>query len=241
MMRRVDILGVPFDTVTPEEAVVKALELMDSGGGTVVTPNPEVIWMCLNDIAVMQAVAEADLILADGIGIIKAANRLKTPLPCRVTGIDWFYSMLDACGEKGKRVFLLGGKPGVAEAAALNYPAVCGTHDGYFTDDALVVEAILDKKPDFLAVCLGTPKQELWMRRNRKALDGILMAGLGGSLDVLAGEVKRAPKLFQRLGLEWAYRVFKQPSRIPRLLAIPKVMRAVSREAGKNERNSPRR
>jgi N-acetylglucosaminyldiphosphoundecaprenol N-acetyl-beta-D-mannosaminyltransferase len=241
MMRRVDILGVPFDAVTPEEAVGKALSLMDSGGGTVVTPNPEVIWMCLNDEEAMLAVAGADLILADGIGIIKAANKLKTPLPCRVTGIDWFCAMLDACAEKGKRVFLLGGKPGVAEAAALKYPVVCGTHDGYFTDDAPVIQAILAEKPDFLAVCLGTPKQELWMRRNRKELDGILMAGLGGSLDVLAGTVKRAPKLFQKLGLEWVYRVFRQPSRIPRLFAIPKVMRAVSRGAGKNARNSPRR
>jgi N-acetylglucosaminyldiphosphoundecaprenol N-acetyl-beta-D-mannosaminyltransferase len=234
MMNYVDVLGVPFDAVTPEEAVEKALTLMESGGGRVVTPNPEIVWMCRNDPAVMDAVASADLILADGIGIVRAAETLKTPLPGRVTGVDWFEAMLTA----GKRVFLLGGKPGVAEIAARKYPAIIGTHDGYFKDDAPVIEAILATKPDLLAVCLGAPKQELWMKRNQDALSGILMAGLGGSVDVLAGTKRRGPVIFRKLGLEWLYTAIRQPSRIPRLFIIPKFLKAVQKEAKKRAKGS---
>jgi N-acetylglucosaminyldiphosphoundecaprenol N-acetyl-beta-D-mannosaminyltransferase len=234
MMRRVDILGVPFDAVTPEEAVEKALLLMESGGGYVVTPNPEIVWMCRNDPAAMEAVQNADLVLADGIGIIKAANKLKTPLPGRVTGADWFGAILNT----GKRVFLLGGKPGVAEIVAGKYPAVCGTHDGYFSDDAPVLEAIKQAKPDFLAVFLGAPKQELWMRRNRETLSGILMAGLGGTIDVLAGSKRRGPVLFRKIGLEWLFTAIVRPSRIPRLFIIPKFLREVKKEARKRAKES---
>ena len=231
MMRRVDVLGVPFDAVTPEEAVRRGLALMETGG-RVVTPNPEIVWLCHTDPAVMEAVASADLILADGIGVVRAAERLQTPLPGRAAGVDWFTAMLSVCAESGKRVFLLGGKPGVAEQAAKKI-TVCGTHDGYFRDDAPVLEMIQAARPDFLAVCLGAPKQELWMYRNREALRGILMAGLGGSLDILAGEKKLAPGFIRRMGLEWLYSAVLQPKRVPRLLVIPKFLKAVKREAKK--------
>jgi N-acetylglucosaminyldiphosphoundecaprenol N-acetyl-beta-D-mannosaminyltransferase len=243
MTGRCDILGVPFDAVTLEEAVQRALTLMETGGGITVTPNPEIIWACRSSPAVMEAVRNADLILADGIGIIKAAETLGRPLPCRVTGVDWFRDMLGACAKNGKRVFFLGGRPGVAEKAAANaaerYPGltVCGTKDGYFQDDAPVLQAIRKAGPDFLAVCLGTPKQELWMRYNREALDGILMAGLGGSLDILAGTVKRAPKAFQEMGMEWLYRALRQPSRIKRLFVIPRFLRAVRRQKREEAQN----
>jgi N-acetylglucosaminyldiphosphoundecaprenol N-acetyl-beta-D-mannosaminyltransferase len=143
--------------------------------------------------------------------------------------------MLQACEEQGKRVFLLGGKPGVGQAVMEKYPVVCGVQDGYFQDDAPVVTAILEHKPDFLAVCLGAPKQELWMFNNKEALRGILMAGLGGSLDVLAGTVKRAPKWIQKTGFEWLYRALRQPSRIKRLLIIPRFLQAVKKEAKTHE------
>lgn len=238
MIRRADILGVPFDAVTPEEAVLQAVRMMETGGGYAVTPNPEIVWMCRCDPAVMDAVANADLILADGIGIVRAAERLKTPLPCRVTGADWFLDMLKVCAERGKRVFLLGGKPGAAEMAARKYPVIIGTHDGYFKDEAAVLETVKRAKPDFLAVCLGAPRQELWMRRNREALSGILMAGLGGSVDVLAGTKRRGPAIFRKLGLEWLFTAIIQPSRIPRLFIIPKFLRAVRKEAKKRAKES---
>jgi N-acetylglucosaminyldiphosphoundecaprenol N-acetyl-beta-D-mannosaminyltransferase len=229
MTARCDILGVPFDAVTLDEAVERALSLMEGGGGMVVTPNPEIVWMCRNDPEVFAAVTGADLILADGIGIVKAAKKLHRPLPGRVTGADWFGRML----QSGKRIFLLGGKPGVAEIVASKYPWVCGVHDGYFKDDAPVLEIIKAATPDLLAVFLGAPKQELWMRRNRDKLPGILLAGLGGTVDVLAGLKRRGPAVFQKLGLEWLFTAVMQPSRIPRLFVIPKFLSAVRREAKK--------
>ncbi|MDR1670079.1 MAG: WecB/TagA/CpsF family glycosyltransferase [Oscillospiraceae bacterium] len=240
---RADILGVPFDAVTPEEAVRRGMELMEGGGGRVVTPNPEIVWKCHTDPAAREAVVSADLILADGVGILKAAKKLGRPLRDRVLGIEWFYAMLALCAEKEKSVFFLGGKPGVAGQAAKNaaqtHPAlkVCGAHDGFFTDEDAVAERIRQAGPDFLAVSLGAPKQELWMARNAPKLPGVLMAGLGGSLDILAGGVKRAPKIFSKLGLEWLYRALRQPSRIPRLLVIPKFLRLVGKTAKREKKH----
>jgi N-acetylglucosaminyldiphosphoundecaprenol N-acetyl-beta-D-mannosaminyltransferase len=236
-----NILGVPFDAVTLDEAVRRGLE-MTGTGGRAVTPNPEIVWACQNDPAVMDAVTGADLVLADGVGITKAAKKLGRPLPCRVAGADWFFRMLETCAGEGKRVFFLGGKPGVAELAKEKaealYPGlvVCGTRDGYFQSDEAALEAIKEAKPNFIAVCLGAPKQELWMARNAGKLEGVLLAGLGGCLDVLAGTVKRAPKIFQKAGLEWLYRVIRQPSRLKRLFIIPKFLRAVSKQMKQEKR-----
>ena len=127
-------------------------------------------------------------------------------------------------------MFLLGAKPGVAEQAGKRletmFPGlvIAGAYDGYFKDDAPVVEAVNAAHPDLLLVCLGAPKQELWMQHNQSVLNVGLMAGLGGSLDVFAGNVKRAPKLFQKLGLEWFYRLLKEPKRIGRMMKLPKFL-----------------
>ena len=130
----------------------------------------------------------------------------------------------------GGRVYLLGAKPGVAETAGERMKAqfpgleICGTHDGYFQDDAPVIKDINALQPDLLLVCLGAPKQELWMHGNAAALKVGLMAGLGGSLDVFAGTVKRAPVFFQKLGLEWFYRLIKEPWRFKRMMKLPKFL-----------------
>jgi N-acetylglucosaminyldiphosphoundecaprenol N-acetyl-beta-D-mannosaminyltransferase len=130
-------------------------------------------------------------------------------------------------------VYLFGAKPGVAEAAAKTliqaYPGlrICGTHDGYFSDDGPILTDIRESRPDLVLVCLGAPKQELWMAENVSKLNVRLMAGLGGSLDVFAGNVKRAPKAWQRLGLEWLYRLIKEPRRIKRMIKLPLFVLAV--------------
>ena len=130
----------------------------------------------------------------------------------------------------GKRLFLLGAKPGVAELAAANlkdaHPGliVCGTHDGYFREDGPVVEEIRAAAADVVFVCLGAPKQELWMVEHGPATGAHLMVGLGGSLDVFAGVVERAPEGFQKLGLEWLYRLVKEPKRIGRMAKLPLVL-----------------
>ncbi len=228
---RIDVLGVGFDSLTIEEAVTRAKALMtERRAAYVVTPNPEIVMACRERLETMQAVNAADLVLPDGIGVIYGARILGTPLKTKLPGIDFIQALMADMAKEGKSVFLLGAKPGVAEAAAeklkAQYPglAVVGTQDGYFKDDAPVVEAVNAARPDLLLVCLGAPKQELWMQRNQSLLNVGLMAGLGGSLDVFAGNVRRAPKAFQRLGLEWLYRLMKEPKRIGRMMKLPKFL-----------------
>ena len=228
---RINILGVGFDNVTMDEALARGEELLCSEGAHyVVTPNPEIVETCRADAAANAAVNGADLVLPDGIGIVYGAKILHQPLRGRVPGIEFGTGMIERCAKLGKSVYLLGAKPGVAEQAAENlknrFPGlvIAGTNDGYFQDDDPVVEKINAAQPDLLLVCLGAPKQELWMQRNAPRLRVGLMAGLGGSLDVFAGNVKRAPKLFQKLGLEWFYRLIKEPKRIGRMMKLPKFL-----------------
>ena len=227
-MSRIDVLGVSFDDLTMEEAVEIALGFMQERHACYAcTPNPEIVMAAKGDAALRAALSGAELVLADGVGITKAATMLGTPLKSRVPGIDFASNVISRLAERGGSVYLLGAKPLVAEAAAekltQTYPGIviAGTNDGYFTDDAPVIEKINAASPDFLMVCLGSPKQELWMSANAGRLSCGLMAGLGGSLDVLAGNVQRAPETWRRLGLEWLYRVIKEPKRLGRVMKLP--------------------
>ena len=225
---RIEVLGVEFDNLNMDEAAAKAMELMERRSSSyVVTPNPEIVWMCRDNAALKEAVEAADLVVPDGIGVIYGAKILGTPLKERVPGIDLGTRLFAAVKEKGKTLYLLGAKPGIAEKAAENiseqFPGIkiCGTADGYFKDDAPVIDKINAAAPDLLLVCLGAPKQEIWMRNNADKLNVGLMMGLGGVLDVFAGTVQRAPESWQKLGLEWLYRLLKQPSRIKRMIKLP--------------------
>ena len=221
-MTRTDVLGVGFDPVTMEEAVDQALVLMERRGARVCTPNPEIVMKARRDPALMDALNGADLVLADGVGITWAAGRLGTPLPARVPGYDFLLALL---GRMTGSVYLLGGRPGVAEKAAetiaQRYPnvTIAGTHDGYFDDASALVSELSEKQPELLAVCLGGGKQEKWMARYR-ALPVGLMAGLGGSLDVLAGTAKLAPSAWRSAGFEWLYRLIREPKRLIRQTAL---------------------
>lgn len=227
-MSRIDVLGVSFDDLTMGEAVEIALGFMQERRACYAcTPNPEIVMAAKGDAALRAALSGAELVLADGVGITKAAAMLGTPLKSRVPGIDFASNVISRLAQRGGSVYLLGAKPLVAEAAAekltQTYPGIviAGTNDGYFTDDAPVIEKINAASPDFLMVCLGSPKQELWMSANAGRLSCGLMAGLGGSLDVLAGNVQRAPETWRRLGLEWLYRVIKEPKRLGRVMKLP--------------------
>ena len=233
------VLGVRFDAVTLSGAVERALALMAQGRSAYVcTPNPEIVWACRKDTDLLAAIEGADMTLADGVGVVWACRRLGCPVPERVTGYDFFLALLERFSG---RVYLLGGVPGVArEAAAVigqRFPAVqvCGFHDGYFESDGPVLEQIRRAKPDLLAVCLGSPRQELFMARNRQALDGCLMAGLGGSLDVLSGRKRRAPAGWIRLRLEWLYRLIREPGRLGRMMCLPGFVLAVLAQSVKKE------
>ncbi len=230
-MRR-DILGIGFDGYTLTGAVEWALDAMkEKKAAYVCTPNPEIVWSGQKNGDLRRAINGADAVFADGVGILWAAKTLKTPLPERVAGYDFLLSLLE---KMEGTVFLLGGKPGVAEAAAENiektWPRVrvVGCAHGYFQGDEDITCAIRVAEPDLLLVCLGSPKQELWMEKQAHAgLPVGLMAGLGGSLDVLAGRAKRAPARWIRWKLEWLYRLRQEPARIKRQMCLPRFVLAV--------------
>ncbi|SHI13234.1 N-acetylglucosaminyldiphosphoundecaprenol N-acetyl-beta-D-mannosaminyltransferase [Sporobacter termitidis DSM 10068] len=232
---RTDVLGVGFDDLTMDEAVGRAAVLLESGTPAyIVTPNPEIVWLCRDDPELKEIVGRAALVLPDGIGVVYGAKILGRPLKGKIAGIDFAEKLLERMAGTGKSVYLLGAKPGVASMAAKKlqnkYPGlvVAGTADGYFKDDGPVIEKINASKPDLLLVCLGAPKQERWMAANATRLNVRLMAGLGGALDVFAGTAERAPESWQRLHLEWLHRLKKEPWRWRRMIKLPLFIFAVA-------------
>lgn len=228
---KTDILGVGIDDLTLAEAVAAGTALSESEGfHYAVTPNPEFILAAKKDEAFRRILNAADLALADGVGVAYAAKILGRPLKGRVPGIDFAQGLLSRMAHTGASLFLLGAKPGVAEQAAENlrkaHPGllICGTHDGYFQEDAPVVEEIKAAKADVLFTCLGAPKQEHWMVQYGPKTGVKLAVGLGGSLDVFAGTVERAPEAWQKAGMEWFYRLLKEPSRFGRMAKLPLIL-----------------
>lgn len=234
---RVDVLGVGFDNLTLDESVARGMELVcREGTHYVVTPNPEIVEVCRENPAARDAVNGADLVLPDGVGVVKGAAMLGTPLKEKTPGIEFAAGLMGKMAQQGKSLYLLGAKPGVAELAGQRltqrYPGlrIAGTHDGYFKEDGPVVEAIRQSGADVVFVCLGAPKQELWMAKNGSATGAHLLCGLGGSLDVFAGVVARAPKFWSDHGLEWFYRLCKEPRRIGRMMKLPLFLVHVKQE-----------
>ncbi len=234
-------MGVGFDDLTRDGAVALCKNLIEEHRSAyMVTPNPEIVMASWDDPALREAISNADLVIPDGIGVVKAAKILGTPLKERLPGIEIGEAILQYAAQSGKKVFLLGAKPGVADLAADRmremFPGIdiCGVNDGYFKDDAAVIEKINAAKPDFLMVCLGFPKQEMWMAQNASKLDVGLMAGLGGSLDVFAGTVLRAPEKWQRMNAEWLYRCIKEPWRFKRIARLPLfILKAIAKRIRK--------
>lgn len=234
---RIDVLGVGFDNLTMQEAVDRGMSLLRGEGmHYVVTPNPEIVEICRENPEANRVVNGADLVLPDGIGVIKGAAMLGTPLKERTPGIEFASHLMGRMAKEGLSLYLLGAKPGVAELAAEKlvetYPGlkIAGTHDGYFKEDGPVVDAIAASGADCVFVCLGAPKQEFWIERNGPATGAHLLCGLGGSLDVFAGTVERAPKFWCDHGLEWFYRLCKEPKRIGRMMKLPLFLVHVKRE-----------
>ena len=227
-MSKIDVLNVDFHNITMDEAVSMAYKsISEHKGAYIVTPNPEIVMEAQVNPALAQALHDAYLTLPDGIGIIHGARILGTPMKEKIPGIDFASKLMEQLSYEKRSVYLFGAKPGVADLAAEHlkeqYPGlvIAGTANGYFDDDKTIIDDINRTKPDLLLVCLGVPKQEIWMHKNMGKLDVGLMAGLGGSLDVFAGVVHRAPAAWQKLGLEWLYRLIKQPSRFKRMLKLP--------------------
>ena len=239
---KTNVLGVQYDNVTMAEALDTARALLQRPEASYcVTPNTEMAYEALHDESFRAILNGASLVLPDGAGVVLGAKILKTPLKEKVAGIDFAANLLGVLEETGGRLYLLGGKPGIAEQAAENmkktHPklCICGTADGYFRDEAPVIARINEARADVVFVCLGAPKQECFMHDHRAELNVRLMIGLGGSLDGFAGTVRRAPKWMIRLQLEWLYRLLREPSRIGRMMRLPKFVFAAWRARGKKE------
>lgn len=237
---RVDVLGVGFDNYTMDEAVDAGMRLLHADGTHyVVTPNPEIVEVCRTDPTARAAVNGADLVLPDGIGVIKGAAMLGKPLKEKTPGIEFAGRLMEKMAGDGLSLYLLGAKPGVAKLAgerlAARYPGlvIAGAHDGYFKEDAPVIKEITQSGADAVFVCLGAPKQELWMAKNGPATGARLLCGLGGSLDIFAGVSQRAPEFWTKNGLEWFYRLCKEPRRFGRMMRLPLFLIHVRQEKGK--------
>lgn len=231
---KIDVMGVSFDNVTMDEALEKAKEILAADRAQyVVTPNSEIVYEAMGSEELCALLNDAALVLPDGAGVVLGSKILKTPLKEKVAGVDFADRLLGLLAETGGSVYLLGSKPGIAELAAekmlAKHPGliIAGMADGYFKEEAPVIEKINAVRPDVLFVCLGAPKQEKFMASHADQLNVKLMAGLGGSLDSFAGTVKRAPKWMIKLSLEWLYRLIKEPRRFGRMLRLPKFLWAV--------------
>lgn len=222
------VMTIAFDNITMEEAVGTAMGYIAARSRCrVVTPNAEFALEAKKNPRFLKILNTSQLVLADGISVVLASKIIGDPMQGRVTGVGFAQALAAAMAKEGKSLYLLGAKPGVAEQAAEKlletYPGlkIAGTHDGYFKEEGPVVDAINAAKPDALLVCLGAPKQEYFMEEHDAELEVPVMAGLGGSMDVLAGNVQRAPEFFQKYGLEWLYRLCKEPKRWKRMIKLP--------------------
>ena len=234
--RAVRILGVRVDSLSQTQAIARLLDLAASGRPhRVVTVNPEFVMRARRDPAFRQVLETADLALADGVGLLHAARFLGTPLAGRATGVDTLLGLAAPAAQRGLSFYLLGAGPGVAEEAAARLVAlapglqIAGTHAGSPSpaDEDGIVRRIRQARPDFLFVAYGAPVQDLWIARNLERLGVPVAMGVGGALDYISGRVPRAPAPWQRLGLEWLYRLLQQPWRWRRMLALPRFALAV--------------
>lgn len=196
----------------------------------VVTANPEIVMHANKNKDYASLLNQADLIVPDGIGIIIASKLLNLSLSERIAGIDLIHSLFDHFENEKRelRIYLLGAKPNIIDNACLELSrmyqqlTIVGSHHGYFSEaeEGDIVESINDSKPDLLLVGLGFPKQDCFIHKHKGALNAKLLIGCGGSFDVFSGRVKRAPRLFQKIGLEWFWRLLSEPSRWKRQLTL---------------------
>ena len=235
-MNRIEILGIGFDPVDFDGAVEQITAFVARRTPhLVVTANVEMVMAARRAPDLREILAHAALVVADGVGVVWGSRQLGRPLPGRVAGIDLADRLCDEASRSGWRVYLLGGAPGVAAAAAARlgerHPGltVVGTGSGYFdsADERDVVRAIRTSAPTLLLAGLGMPWQERWLSRQLDGLGVPVVIGVGGTLDVWAGRARRAPRAVQALGLEWCYRLVRQPHRFGRQLAIPHFMAAI--------------
>lgn len=240
-MKKISIMGVRIDNVSMEE-VVKIVErkINNKEQYVIFTPNTEIVMMCQKDEEFLELVNQSDINTPDGIGLVYASKIKNLPLKEKVAGFDLSIKMLELANKHRLKLYAVGGKVGVAETAMKKinekYPNIItvGSHHGYFKGSHLgingheeelkVIDEINRAKPDILFVGFGAKKQEQWIQYNKDKLNASIIIGNGGTIDVIAGNVKRAPDIFIKLGLEWLYRLIKEPNRISRQIVLPVFM-----------------
>ncbi|MBQ5702173.1 MAG: WecB/TagA/CpsF family glycosyltransferase [Peptococcaceae bacterium] len=240
MEQRLEILGIGIDKVNSQQALDKIAEFIASGkSNQIVTANAEIIYQASKNEKMRNVINNAQMVTADGSGVVWASRQLGEPLEQRVTGIDLVNSICERSAKDKWKIYILGSAPGVAATAAMNIRDkfqgcnIIGTHHGYFNakEEKQILAELEQLKPDVLFVALGAPKQEYWIADHLADLGIPVGMGIGGSMDVLSGNVKRAPKWMQKMSLEWLYRLLIQPTRFKRVLALPKFVLAVKKQA----------
>lgn len=241
-MGKVDILGVNFDDLTLKQFKSEFTNRIKNKKSTfIVTANPEIVMTARDDEDYKSIINNvADYVTADGIGIVKGARMLKKNIPERVTGYDLFIWFLKEADQNKLRIYLIGAKPEVIHAVQSKVKRECpgiklvGAEDGYSKDSLENIANRIEKtSPDMVFAALGFPKQEKMLSiLRRRNLPAILM-GVGGSFDVFSGKAKRAPEFFQKAHLEWFYRLLKEPSRIGRMMVLPKFVMEVKKSKQK--------
>ena len=235
---KLELFGVPIDQIDIQQALVRIDNFIKRGRAHfIITPDTLAILRARKDKQYLEIAKQADLVTPDGAGLLWAAAFLGEPLPERITGIDLINHICQLAAEKGYRLYLLGAEEDVVKKAAQNlekkYPSlnIVGYHHGYFDNEEVkgyskdtvkyVINDIVEKKPDFLLVGMGVPKQEHWISKYKDRLDVPVCIGIGGSFDVLSGKIPRAPLWMQNHGMEWIFRIIKEPKRIKRMAKLP--------------------
>lgn len=239
MTDRVEILGVQVDAVTMAQAVERIANLIAAGKPSLVaTANAEMLLRATHDAELKSILNAAKLVVPDGAGTVWAARHLGKHMPERVAGADLVLELMKLAPRKDWKFFLFGSAPGIADKAKLKAESLCpgikivGTRNGYFTaaDEPAIIEQIKSARADILLAALGVPKQEKWLAAHLNELNIPVSIGVGGTLDVMAGVVRRAPLWMQRARLEWLFRAMLQPARAGRLLALPKFVLQVHKQ-----------
>lgn len=235
-LNEIKILGSKLHTFS----MAQCLDIISTGieqgrALHVITLNAEMAYQARRKPELLKVINQADLVTADGIGVVWGARHLGYTVPERVTGIDLMNNLAERAARQGWRLYLLGAAPGIADEAARQLQQrwtgllIAGRHDGYFTTAQIpqIVAQINASQADILFVALGAPKQEYFIRDYRHQLQAPVMIGVGGSLDVIAGAKKRAPQFFIRWNLEWLYRLLSEPSRFKRQMILPLFVSAI--------------
>ena len=242
MRNRIAVLDVLIDVVTMKEAVsiIKKF-ILQQKAHLVVTPNAEIVMMAQKDKHLAQIINNADLVVPDGAGVVWAARYQGNHMPERVAGYDLVQNLLIEAITETYTIYMFGGAPGIAEkaksAAESRYPGIriVGSRNGFFTkeDEPEIIKDIQACQPDILLVALGVPRQEKWLAENLEQLKVPVAIGVGGTFDVMAGVVRRAPVWMQQAKLEWLFRLLSEPKRAIRMLALPKfVIKVIQNKKG---------